>query len=240
MNHLIITQNMKWDTLISTLKKYSQITNKEPKQFIMNRQLWLITFCMVVLTTVNAQDGRDFEFGGNIGLNLASVSTADGLNNVKTRMGLNVGASAEYYFSDDWGLKMKLIYDGKGWADGFIESEDIGNVTTNFKLDYITIPLMANWHLGRNRNLYLNFGPYAGLLTSAIDSALGIDVKEAFKSIDFGIAFGIGYKINLSDTTKLFFEWDNQSGLTDIFEENLGDTVKNGRSSLNFGVLFGL
>lgn len=206
----------------------------------MNRQLWLIAACIIVLTTVQAQDGRDFEFGGNIGLNFANVSTTDGEYGANTRIGFNIGASGEYYFSNRWGFKVKLIYDGKGWADGFIESEDIGNVTTNFKVNYITIPLMANWHFGRNRNWYLNFGPYAGLLVSAKESKLGIDVKEAFESFDFGIALGIGYKFEIRNNTKLFFEFDGQSGFADVFQENAGTTLRNGRSSLNFGVLFGL
>ncbi|MFC4221168.1 porin family protein [Flagellimonas marina] len=131
----------------------------------MTKQVLFATVCMLMFFNTSAQDGGDFEFGTNVGLNLASVSTVDGLNDTKTRMGLNVGASAEYYFSDNWGLKMKLIYDGKGWADGFIDGEDFGNMTTNFRLNYVSIPVMANWHLGRNRNLYLNFGPYAGLLS---------------------------------------------------------------------------
>jgi hypothetical protein len=193
-----------------------------------------------MLFNISAQDGGDFELGTNLGLNLASVSTSDGQNSANTRIAFNIGASGEYYFSDRWGLKVKLIYDGKGWADGFIEGEDFNAITTDFKLNYLSIPVMANWHFGRNRNWYLNFGPYAGLLISAKDSELGIDVKEGFKSIDFGIALGIGYKFEISNNTKLFFEFDGQSGLTDIFEENLGPSVRNGRSSLNMGLLFGL
>lgn len=54
------------------------------------------------------------------------------------------------------------------------------------------------------------------------------------------IYFLIGYKFELNDKTKLFIEYDGQSGFTDIFKINNGDAVRNGRSSLNLGVLFNL
>ncbi|USD24532.1 porin family protein [Flagellimonas marinaquae] len=207
----------------------------------MKKQVSLVVLSLIAFLKVNAQDNGEFEFGIQSGLNLANVSTIDGQDNANTRISFNTGISGEYYFSDRWGLKGKLIYDSKGWADGFINDEENNNFTaTNFKLNYLSIPIMANWHFGSNRNWYLNFGPYLGLLISAKDSELGIDVKEAFKSTDLGLALGIGYKFRINNNTQLFFEFDGQSGFVDIFEENLGETVRNTRSSLNFGVLFGL
>lgn len=144
-------------------------------------------------------------------------------------------------FQIDGGLKAKLVYDSKGWANGFIDDEENNSsTTTNFKLNYLSIPIMANWHFGSSRNWYLNFGPYVGFLISAKDSALGMDVKEAFKSTDLGLALGIGCKFRINDNTKLFVEFDGQSGFVDIFEESHLVSVNNARSSLNFGVLFGL
>ena len=206
----------------------------------MRKQLLFIASLALGLLNVCAQESGDFELGGNIGLNLANVSSIDGQDNASTRIAFNVGASGEYYFSDRWGLKMKIIYDGKGWSDGFIIDEDSNTTITDFELTYITIPVMANWHFGSNRNWYLNFGPYVGILVSAEDSELGMDVKDAFSGTDIGLALGIGYKFNISNNTSLYVEYDGQSGFTDVFEENLGDTVRNGRSSLNLGVLFSL
>ena len=97
---------------------------------------------------------------------------------------------------------------------------------------------MANWHFGSNLNWYLNLGPYIGFLVGAEDSELGLDLKDGFNSTDFGLAFGIGYKFEIDDTIKLYFEYDGQSGLSDIFKVNTGDAIRNGRSSINVGVLF--
>ena len=205
----------------------------------MKKQLLIITTCLFTLYSINAQDKGDFKFGGHLGLNLANVSTIYGQEITDARVAFNIGALGEYYFSDRWGVKMKIIYDNKGWADGFITNEDTDvTLITDFKLNYITVPVMANWHFGSRRNWYLNFGPYAGFLINAEDSELEIDVKEAFNTTEFGLAYGIGYKFSLNEKSKLFVEYDGQSGLTDIFEENGGDSVISNRSSFNLGILF--
>ena len=189
----------------------------------------------------NAQDKGEFEFGGGLGLNIANVSTIDNQNNTSSRVSFNLGVSGEYYFSEKWGAKIKLIYDSKGWSDGFIYNEDTGStITTDFKLSYVTLPIMANWHFGSNLNWYLNFGPYIGFLTGVEDSELGLDLKDTFNSTDFGLAFGIGYKFEIKDNIKLYFEYDGQSGLSDVFEVNSGEAIRNGRSSINVGVLLDL
>ena len=205
------------------------------------KKLSLITALTIFgILASNAQDSGDFELGIGLGLNLANVSTIDGQNNASSRIAFNAGVSGEYYFSDRWGLKAKLTYDNKGWSDGFITDENFNTITTDFKLAYITLPIMANWHFGSNRNWYLNFGPFVGFLVNAEDSELGLDVKDGFKSTDIGLALGIGHKFEIDDNFKLFIEYDGQSGLTDIFEENTGDAIRTGRSSLNIGAIFGL
>jgi len=207
----------------------------------MKKQLCITALAIFGILTSNAQDSGDYELGVGLGLNLANVSTIDGQNNASSRTSFNAGVSGEYYFSDRWGLKAKLTYDSKGWSDGFVEDLESNNkVTTDFKLNYITLPIMANWHFGSNRNWYLNFGPYVGFLVNAEDSKLGLDLKDTFKSTDFGLAFGIGYKFEIDDNIKLYIEYDEQSGLSDIFEENSGGVIKNGRGSFNIGALFSL
>lgn len=81
---------------------------------------------------------------------------------------------------------------------------------------------------------------HVGFLVKAEDSELGIDFKDGFKSNDFGLAYGIGYKFEINENIKLYVEYDGQAGLTDIFEENEGSTIRNGRSSFNVGLLYSL
>lgn len=210
----------------------------------MKKLLLCVALAFIAMTQLQAQDKGTIEVGIGGGLNLSSVSDVQGDNSSKARTTFNFSASGEYYFSDRWGIKTKLVYDSKGWKEGFIDTfdsfGDIQRVTTDFKVNYLTIPVMANWHFGSTRKWYLNFGGYAGFLLNAEATETGTDVKEAFNSTDFGVVLGIGYKFEVSENVKLFIEYDAQTGLTDVFKNNTGDSVRNSRSSFNFGALFNL
>nr|WP_294775370.1 porin family protein [uncultured Flavobacterium sp.] len=108
----------------------------------------------------------------------------------------------------------------------------------NFRLNYITIPVLASWHFGNNRNWYLHFGPYFGFLMNAEETRYGADVSDGFNNNDFGLALGIGVKVPISNKLKLFFELDGQGGLTDIFQQNDYSAVTNSRTGLNIGLNF--
>ena len=206
----------------------------------MRKLLFIAMMAIAGVITANAQKTSGFELGGGLGVNFSVVSDFDGQNSTNTLTSFNFGATAEYYFSDRWGLKVKLISDQKGWADGFITGPSLNTVTTDFQLNYLTIPVMANWHFGSTRKWYLHFGAYVGVLIKAEDTELGIDVKDGLESTDFGLAFGIGYKFPIAENTNFFVEYDAQSGLSDIIADNTGDAITNARSSFNIGVLFSL
>ena len=192
-----------------------------------------------IYTATFAQTNNQVEFGANIGYNVANVQSGN-ISNNDYRSGFNLGVSGDYFFSDRWSIKAKLIYDQKGWANGFISADGSGDVATDYKLNYLTIPVMANWHFGRTRNWYLNFGPYVGILLSGKETSLGTDLKPYLNSTDFGLAAGIGVKFPVTDNAKLFIEADGQSGVTDIFKANSGSSVQTERSSINFGVTFSI
>ena len=202
----------------------------------------IFTILAIVLgfySLASAQEQKgNIEFGVNIGLNNSYVQESGTSQHTNGVTGFNVGISADSYFSDRWSLKVKLIYDQKGWANGYltdVNGNEIDNV--DYKLNYITIPIMANWHFGHTRNWYLDFGPYIGILTSA--KAAGYDVKSAFNTVDGGLAFGIGIKILISDRAKFFIEAEGQGGVSDVFSNNNnGPSLQNSCSSLNIGVNF--
>ena len=189
--------------------------------------------------TFAQQSKGDVEFGFNLGYNYSTVSNSEG-DSTDPGNGINLGASADYYFSDRWSIKGKMIYDQKGWNNGFVETyvPTYSYYTTDFNLNYLTILVMANWHFGSKRNWYLNFGPYAGFLLSAEETAKSKDVKDSFNSTDFGLALGIGVKIPVTDKLKISLEYDDQTGFLDVFKINSGSAVRNSRGSFNIGVNF--
>lgn len=183
-------------------------------------------------TTAFSQTKGTTQFGVNIGLNEATV-TAGSQTNSDYRTGFNAGIIVEHYFSESWSIKGKALYDQKGWANGYINS-----ATTDYKLDYLTIPVLANWHFGHTKNWYLNFGPYVGFLLNASVSAGNQDVKSFFNTTDAGLDLGIGVKFPVAEKTKFFIEVNGQGGIADIAKGNSGSTVRNSVSAINVGFTF--
>lgn len=205
------------------------------------KKITLISLLLLSVFTISAQsDKGDFELGANIGVNFSNSAingTAEP-GQTDSKISFNLAASGEYYFSDRWGIKAKLVLDNKGWANDFVELETEETIEGDYILNYISIPVMANWHFGKKRNWYLNFGLYTAFLTKA--EIEDIDISPAFEESDFGLAFGIGVKFPISDRAKFFVEYDAQSGFSNIVKNSGSVTVSNGRSAFNVGVLFDL
>lgn len=199
----------------------------------------LLVVIVVVFSSclgVHSQSKGTFEGGFFAALNPSSVRTSQEAGGVKS--GVSIGASGEYYFSDSWGLYFELAFTQKGWADGFFADES-GMYTTDYRLNYITIPITASWHFGRTKGWHLNFGPYIGFLTKAEVEYNGMEVSDFMTSTDFGLAFGIGYKFRLNEFTRLQLEYGTQTGFVNIFETSDTD-IYNSSSRFTLGLLFDL
>jgi opacity protein-like surface antigen len=208
----------------------------------MNKQCFIFVFIFALSLCAIAQNTKGtIEFGFNSGINFSKVGNSR--SNSDMTVGFNIGASADYFFSNRWSIKSKLIYDQKGWDNGFVQDSYIDPglptyVETDFDLEYLTIPIMANWHFGKKRNWYLNFGPYTGFLIGAKETTFGAKIKEDFNTIDFGLSLGVGVKIPVSTKLKISLEYEDQAGFTDIFRQTSGPTFTNSRSSFNVGLIF--
>ncbi len=200
------------------------------------KSLILSFLVLCIYTTASAQTTGTTQFGINVGYNAATV-TVGGQTNTAYRSGFNVGVSADYYFNDTWSFKSKLVYDQKGWGEGFLA---IGNssFTTDFQLNYLTIPLMANWHFGHTQNWYLNFGPYVGILLNASLSSFNGNVKDTFNTVDGGLDVGIGVKFPIAKKARLFIELNGQGGVVDVLKDNTRSAIRNSVSNINIGISF--
>jgi len=184
-----------------------------------------------------SQTKGDLELSGSVGLNYATVTTPQYYSySPAYKLGFNLAASADYYFAERWSIKAKLIYDQKGWTNGEYVTTN-GIEYTDFTLNYLTVPILANWHFGRKRNWYLNFGPYVGFLMSARTTYSGTDAKSSFNTTDAGLELGIGVKIPINDKIRIFIEDDAQAGIANIVKQSTdGSSIQNSRGSLSVGV----
>ncbi|PZP50896.1 MAG: hypothetical protein DI598_04530 [Pseudopedobacter saltans] len=206
----------------------------------MKKTKLLLTLLCLCAYVANAQEQGSIEFGVGGGINFATITEGNNTNdNGGVRTAFNAGVFGDFFFSDRWSLKVKALYDSKGWKNGYVEDYDSYTYSEGaMKLNYVTVPVMANFHFGKTRNWYVNFGPYVGFLTSA--NIQGYDAKPLFNSVDAGLAFGIGVKIPISERCKFFVEYDGQAGLANIAKESDGYSFKNSRFGFNVGVAFPL
>jgi len=198
-----------------------------------NKYLLIFTFALCSSGLFSQEEEQswptkgDSEIGVILGFNFAQFDGDDvESDDIEYNTGVIFGVSYDHYFSDKWSLKARLNYDQKGAKDA-----SLGNLNLN----YITVPINANWHFGKRKRWFLNFGPYVGFLVSA--NALGLDVKDSVKSTDFGFNTGIGIKIPMGNNLHFFIESSGQSGFGTV-DDMTGDDVKNSRGSFSIGVFF--
>lgn len=146
--------------------------------------------------------------------------------------GVELGATVDYYFNNRWSLRSGLTADkmgGKYTFDGYIYQDE---------LNYLSIPINANWHFGSTRKWNLNFGLSPSFLMSAKLNENGYtsDIpKSTLESVQLGFTYGIGYKIELTEKFGILLDAQFFNGLTNINKIPDNRRITNGGYSFNLG-----
>ena len=151
--------------------------------------------------------------------------------NLDSNSGVAFGATADYYLNNRWSLRSGLVFNKMGFKYNFF-------VAREEKLNYLSIPLNANWHFGSTRKWNLNFGFSPSFLLNAelIDSE-GNHIKipkSDLKSFQLGLTFGIGYKIEITKKFGILLDYQFFEGLTNINKAS-SENIINAGGSLNVG-----
>lgn len=152
-------------------------------------------------------------------------------DSTKSNSGIEFGATADYYFNNRWSLRSGLIFDKMG---GKYEFE--GNRYED-KLNYLSVPINANWHFGSTRKWNLNFGLSPSFLTDAKVSENGYTAnipKNVIESFQLGFTFGIGYKIEITQKFGILIDAQFFEGLTNI-NNSSNERMTNSGNSFNLG-----
>jgi len=184
------------------------------------------------LTIVGAQN--NVEFGLKAGINLSTI-TGDDADSFSSRTGFHVGFVSEIEISETFSFQPELLYSAQGsdWSEDFVSESFEGT----YKVDYLNVPLMAKFYVVEGFSL--EAGPQVGLLLSAKAEGdfADDDLKDYLKGIDFGVNFGLGYKLDGG----LNFGARYNLGLSDANDDTdfLGDsTYKNGVFQFSVGYFF--
>ncbi|MEX6625835.1 porin family protein [Tenacibaculum salmonis] len=216
------------------------------------KKVLLIIAIVAAGFTANAQE---VSFGAKAGLNIANYSKSTDDIDSEARTSFHIGAVAEIKISDKFSFQPELIYSEQGATIDYTETTTVLTEFTkvklkgNIKLNYLNIPLMAKYYV--MEGLSLEAGPQVGFLlsnkskikTTVESSLLGesgtetsdLYLKDNLKSVDFGLNFGAGYKLD----NGLNFSARYNLGLSNMndYEDN-GNSRKNGVFQLSVGYFF--
>lgn len=212
-----------------------------------------VLFATVVVLGFMTTQAQEIKFGAKVGLN-GSTLTGD-VEDAKMIFGAHVGGFAEIKITDKFSFQPELLFSMQGAKNEYSESEEFGgdvysySEETTVKLNYLNVPLMAKYYA--TQKFFVEAGPQVGFLVSAksdyeytekingsvdySDSEDGIDVKDNFKSVDFGFNFGLGYEF----TENIFAGARYNFGFSDITDvSGFDDKVNNGVFQVSFGYKF--
>lgn len=171
------------------------------------------------------------QFGIKAGMNVSSLSTEEGLDDQKSKIGFNAGVFMNAPLAENFSIQPELIYSQYGdKANGTVAGNEY---SYSRKLDYVTLPVMFQYNA--TPNFYLEAGPEFGLLVSAKNKiknetsgqtvSESDNYKDDLNGFNFGLGLGAGYYFtpNVGLTARYV------AGFTDIYKDgqNSGDAVKN-------------
>lgn len=192
------------------------------------KKIVLSAFAILTIGLVNAQD---LKFGAKAGVNLATLS-GDATNEDATmKVGFHAGGLMEVKFTDKLALQPELLFSLQGTKiDGRIDygAGEYDEYSDKLNLAYINIPVMLKFY--PIKSFFLEAGPQVGFLVGGKrnreftevynDGNTNItntqssetDVKDLYKSIDFGFNVGLGYDF----TENIFINARYNIGLSNI------------------------
>ncbi|MCF8321516.1 MAG: PorT family protein [Flavobacterium sp.] len=189
----------------------------------------IVAIATFSFTTAQQKERGTFEITPKIGS--SSFAQYDGEEFSEYNSGIEFGITADYYFNNRWSLRSGLIAYKMGGKDktNFYVLED--------KLNYLGIPVNANWHFGSTRKWNLNFGLSPSFLTKATENETGKfeEVNSKYiNSFQIGFTYGIGYKIEINKKFGILIDAQFFNGLSKAYKYNTFETT-NGGYSYNIG-----
>ncbi|RLJ32522.1 opacity protein-like surface antigen [Chryseobacterium sp. 7] len=183
------------------------------KKLILGLALVAGTFSFAQKTSTSTAASSPVRFGLKAGLNISSISNSD----LNSKAGFYGGVFANIPVAQDFSVQPEVLYSGLG-------GKYKGNSDIKLNTDYIAVPVMLQYNL--IPNLYVEAGPQFGFLISAKGKGNGasVDVKDNFKTFDFGLGLGAGYYFTQNIGVNVRYT----AGLSDIPKNNTGDASRNG------------
>ena len=196
---------------------------------------FMLFSCGTQKNTSKSERSQNVRVGAKAGVNISDI-TGDDVDSFNGRTSFHVGAIAEIPVSNDFSVQPELMYSSQG-----SDYSEEGGYDGKVKADYLNVPVIAKFYVAEGFSI--EAGPQVGFLMSAKDEYDWAgdtgenDLKDYLKGIDFGLNFGLGYRLE----NGLNFGARYNLGLSDVNDsEDLdgGATYKNSVIQLSVGFFF--
>ena len=174
------------------------------------KKLFLAVVAMMISAATFAQNEvGQLTIQPKVGVNIANITDVD---DADPRIGLAAGAEFEYGLTDNIGLSAGVLYSMQG-----VKTIIVGDDCTS-KLDYLNVPILANFYVAKGFAVKLGVQPGFKLSSKAKFKGSGgskeVDV-DGFKSVDLSIPVGVSYQYQ-----NIVFDARYNWGVTNIVEDS--------------------
>lgn len=194
-------------------------------------------FLVVVIAFLAIQgNAQDLKFGIKGGINLSNF-TGDDAGDSDMRTAFHLGVLSEYMVSEQFSIQPEVLFSAQGAKFKYGKFGDF-----DAKLSYVSVPVMLKYYAAPGFNIQV--GPQVSFLVDSkiehdnktvtdVLKKLGVADEDNYKTVDFGLNFGLGYTF----TNSIFVEGRYNLGLTKIRDK--GDAkIKNGVFQFSIGYMF--
>lgn len=153
------------------------------------KKLFLAVVAMMVSAATFAQNEvGQLTIQPKVGVNIANITDVD---DADPRIGLAAGAEFEYGLTDNIGLSAGVLYSMQGVKTTIVDAD------CTLKLDYLNVPILANFYVAKGFAVKLGVQPGFKLSSKAKAKGSGaskeVDV-DGIKSVDLSIPVGLSYQ----------------------------------------------
>lgn len=209
----------------------------------------VFTFFLIIVIS-NSNFAQKIRVGFNGALTYSSFRGNNQIESFDAGFDYLAGVSFEYQLKDRLSLIANINYDRKSATrelyTEIIENPDdpgfYGDIKIKFNNQFISLPILVKYDFGSNNSFYVNGGPFINYLLKSqlsndYDNATD-DITDNFKSLDFGLTFGIGKTFKLKSNREIIVEIRENLGLPNL--SVLNSAIKTNSLNLICGYSFDL
>lgn len=194
----------------------------------MKKSILFIAMMFIGTIYMSAQEYVYFGVKGGVNFSTFSGDGFSDFNDESARAAYHLGLLAEIPVTPGFSVQPEVLYSAQGFD--MIRREDRSDV--EYKLDYISVPVLAKFYL--LDGLSLEAGPQFSFL---VDEELGtgendIDLnRDNFNGFDFSLGLGASFKLS-----NFFIYGRYNAGLSDVYDQNAD--AKHSVIQAGVGILF--